>query len=348
VRVLYLDDSGKPHSKHPSRCVAYAGFSVDEADWHALVRHVTGAKARHFPRRGKPTDWELKSVDFLTKNAWNRANNRRFAFEVVDILKRDRCTLYAACFDKALATKPLDEGWVVPLAFQRLAAKFDAELAAAGTRGVIMCDWSTHALDRHVSDCVQSFVLTRGLASTIIAGVTYGSSRSLIPIQVCDLVAGAFRMWLEGARRLDRLVAELNALRFCRPGVSDALGLPVDSVVNLFRRPAPAAANSPHPTLRGPLVSGLAPVLPWTVPAVVAPVEMPTGETCPMPQRDELTSGRFDAAPVVVPEQATDKAALAPPSVPLSGGDANPAGGTSVQAESASCEVLLDAPQERT
>src|SRR5690348_7518093 len=78
MRILYLDDSGKTDPKHNSRFIVYAGLAVADAEWSILNRRLTGAKARFFPNRagGKPNLWELKTVDFLTKNAWKRSKNR--------------------------------------------------------------------------------------------------------------------------------------------------------------------------------------------------------------------------------------------------------------------------------
>ena len=62
---VYLDDSGKVHTKDPAKFVVFGGCSVDEGRWHDVVRQVAGAKAGFFPAKGKPTDWEVRSIDFL-------------------------------------------------------------------------------------------------------------------------------------------------------------------------------------------------------------------------------------------------------------------------------------------
>ena len=233
MRILYLDDSGKPHPNHPSRVVAFAGISVDESQWHDLVRQITGAKGKYFPKRGKPVEWELKTKDFLTPNAWKRANNRRFCNEVAEILRKNNCHVYAVYFEKAASKGPLKEDWAVPLSFQRLAEKFECELRAANTRGSIVCDWSTHALDRHVSNCVQSHIITQGMHA-IIGGVTYGSSQSLVPIQVSDLVAATFRITEEGGSHLAPLRAAFEAIQSNPVGVRDFNGFSARAVSKLF------------------------------------------------------------------------------------------------------------------
>ncbi len=233
MRILYLDDSGKTNPSHPSGAVAYAGFSVDDSRWHDVVRCVTAAKRRFFPKRGRPTDWELKSKDFLTPNAWNRANNRSFCFELADILDRHDCRVYAVYFSKAAPSRPLAEDWVVPLCFQRLAEKFACELTAERTTGSIVCDWSAYALDRHVSNCVLSHVIARGM-SALVGGVTYGSSQSLAPIQVSDLVSATFRICTEGGTHLARFRSRLDDLASDPPGLTDVAGFGPRSVSRLF------------------------------------------------------------------------------------------------------------------
>ncbi len=99
------------------------------------------------------------------------------------------------------ARKPLHQDWIIPRCFQVLAAKFACELSsiAPNKGGLITCDWSTYHMDRHVSDCVHTFVLAHQI-TTIVGGVTYGSSRSLVTIQVVDRVAGAFASTMREAR----------------------------------------------------------------------------------------------------------------------------------------------------
>jgi hypothetical protein len=233
VRFLYLDDSGKPEPQHPSKVLAFAGFSVDQRKWHDVVRQISGAKGAHFPGRGKPWKWEVKGEDFLTANAWKRSKHRQFCSELVGILRRNECTVYATWVVKANATKPLDQNWVVPLCFQRLAAKFERELVEWGTHGAIVCDWSTYPLDRHVSNCVQSFVLKHEITS-IVGGVSYGSSRSVATIQACDLIVGAYRRFAEGQTHLRDFVDSLRGLVRNRNGETDALGRPSVSECQIF------------------------------------------------------------------------------------------------------------------
>lgn len=233
MRFLYLDDSGKPETAHPSKVLAFAGFSVDQRKWHDVVRQLSGAKAMHFPGRGKPAKWEVKSEDFTTPNAWNRAKNRQFCFEVVSILKRNECTVYAAWLNKANASQPLHQDWAVPLCFQVLASKFERELVEWGTHGTIVCDWSTYPLDRHVSNCVQSFVLKHGITS-IVGGVSYGSSRSLVPVQACDLIVSVYRRFAEGGTYLQDLMDAIRGLVRNRSTERDVTGHSCVSEVKLF------------------------------------------------------------------------------------------------------------------
>jgi hypothetical protein len=233
MRTLYLDDSGKVHPHDPSKFVVFGGFSVDEGRWHDLVRQVAGAKAGFFGAKGKPYDWEVKSTDFLTSNAWNRANKRGLCFEIVRILKRNDCQVYAATMEKAKAIDSLDELKYVPLLFQRLVANFESQVANEANTGTIVCDWSTHKLDHHISNCTTSLVIANRL-NLPRGGVTYGSSSSLIPLQIADLIAGAFQRRLAGQLHLSDFVSTLEDLRYTNPGFTDFRGYPIDSIQNLF------------------------------------------------------------------------------------------------------------------
>jgi hypothetical protein len=50
TRVLYLDDSGKPHPRDSSKAVVIAGFSIPSENARTLHRRVAGAKGRFFPQ----------------------------------------------------------------------------------------------------------------------------------------------------------------------------------------------------------------------------------------------------------------------------------------------------------
>src|SRR5262245_50567949 len=144
MRILYLDDSGKIHPNDPARFVVFAGFSVDEESWHELVRKITGAKARFFPHRGNPNSWEIKSTAVVTPDRWKKKVNRCLCRAIPTILRASGCYVYAVSLEKAKATDALVEEKFVPLAFQRLIAKFNDEITSADTTGSIVCDWSTH------------------------------------------------------------------------------------------------------------------------------------------------------------------------------------------------------------
>lgn len=236
MRFLYLDDSGKTDPKHNSKFVVYGGLTVRDTDWSDLNKRITGAKAKFFPLRGKgrPNDWELKTADFLTRNAWQRKRNRDFSFELVRILKRSRCSVYAVAAEKARASRTLDETWLVPLIYQRITAKFIHEVAHRrdGT-GTIVCDWTSYKLDHHISRCVQSYAISRGY-NQIIGGVTYGSSHSFAAIQAADLIAGAFRIWHEGGSHLNALITDLRSLQHARAGMMCVEGFPMVSIFKIF------------------------------------------------------------------------------------------------------------------
>jgi hypothetical protein len=234
MHLLFLDDSGKPDANHPSKFMVLAGFSVSSDKYHDVVRQVTGAKNRFFPGRGNPNSWELKTEDFLKRNPYNRAKNRHFCEEVISILDRNGCRIYSGYINKANAVKSLDEKWVTPLLLQNLLANYSHELTSKNSLGVITCDWSTHKLDRHLSNCVQSQLISKGVTN-ILGGVSYGSSISLVPIQICDLLAGLWRMSQEGATHLNPLITAARNLTV-KPngGTRNFLGFPNQSEIQLF------------------------------------------------------------------------------------------------------------------
>ncbi len=233
MRILYLDDSGKIHPNDPAKMVVFGGFSVDEESWHRVVRRVPGAKSSSFPNRGSPHDWEIKCHDLLTSNSWNRRKNREFCFSIPAILRDSGCYVYAVSMEKSNAVGILNEERFVPLAFQRLVAKFNSEITFSDTTGSIVCDWSTHQLDRHLTHCITSMAITRYMFR-LRGGITYGSSRALLPLQVADLIAGTIRRSLEGQGSLIDLAKQFEALRYTKPGAQDGLGFPVDCIFKLF------------------------------------------------------------------------------------------------------------------
>ena len=233
MRILYLDDSGKIHANHDSTVAVFGGFSIDEGVWHRFVKQVNGAKAYFYPMKPKPYEWEIKSTDFLTANAWKPKARRGLCSEVVRILRRNDCRVYAVTMEKSKAVDTLEESKFVPLAFQRLVAKFNAEVVAEANTGSITCDWSNYPMDHHISNCVTSMVITNGMFH-LRGGVTYGSSSSLVPLQVADLIAGTIRRSLEGQRHLNGLAEDFRNLRMTQPGILDVHGYPIDSILKLF------------------------------------------------------------------------------------------------------------------
>lgn len=235
MRLLYLDDSGKTDPKHLSRFVVFAGLSFDDRDWHTINKRITGAKAKFFPTRasGRPNAWELKTADFLRPNPWKRKKNRDFCYELTSILRRSSCSVYAIAAEKAKSNTPLNETWLVPLMFQRAVAKLIDEVRQRQEIAKIVCDWSSYKLDRHISNCVGSYAVSRGFTE-IIGDVSYASSASSTIVQAADLIAGAFRIWHEGGTRLDPLITKLTALQYERPGARCFEGHPVETVFKVF------------------------------------------------------------------------------------------------------------------
>ncbi len=211
TRVLFLDDSGKPDANHPSQAVVIAGFAVPSAEVPTLSRRVLGAKAKHFPGRGHPASWEIKSASFIKPNPWKRRKNRDFAAELVRIVAGLDGTFYSVSIEKARMNHPMNLAQTMPLQLQALVEHFAVECQHRTETGMIVADWSSHHADNHASACVASFVASRRLQ--IHPSVYYGSSLTTEAIQVADLVAGVRRRVIEGDTKLASLGRSIGAVR---------------------------------------------------------------------------------------------------------------------------------------
>ena len=126
TRMLYLDDSGAISPKHSSGAVVIGGLSVSSTKVPRLTRRISGAKARHFPERGRPSQWELKSTDLLTPKAWRNRRNQALVLEVVRILGGLDCTVYTASIDKARMHHSMATKASMPMQLHRLVEHFAA------------------------------------------------------------------------------------------------------------------------------------------------------------------------------------------------------------------------------
>ena len=202
TRILFLDDSGKPDSGHPSQAVVIAGLSIDADLYPTLSRRILGAKGRFFPSRGVPQAWELKSSQIIKPNPWKRSKNRKFCDELVRLARTLGGTAYSATIVKANMNHPMSLETTMPLQLQALVEHFDAECQALGRMGMVVADWSSHQHDQHASRCIASFVASRGLM--FHPGVYYASSHSNEGVQAADIIAGVRRRAVEGDANLTR------------------------------------------------------------------------------------------------------------------------------------------------
>jgi hypothetical protein len=209
--MLYLDDSGKPDANHPSGAVVIGGFAVDADAYPIVSSRILGAKGRFFPGRGVPQAWEVKSTALVKPNPWKRAKNRDFCHEVARIVEAAGGTVYTATLVKARMKHPMTLATTMPLQLQALVEHFDVECRARGVVGIVVADWSSHQHDQHASQCVASFVASRGLS--LHPCVYYASSHSCEGIQVADLVSAVRRRAAEGDGELvpyDRKLASIR------------------------------------------------------------------------------------------------------------------------------------------
>jgi hypothetical protein len=234
TRVLFLDDSGKPDLKNASAFTVIAGMSIPSEAVGAFTRRVSGAKGRLVPKRGRPSEWELKTTDFLKPNPWNRAANRDLVFEMLRITRELGGTVYSAAICKARMKNPMairQSSWLL---VQGIVEHFAAECSALEATGLIVSDWSRHALDEHISNCVAGHVASKNLP--LHPSVYYASSKATVAIQVADLLAGATRMLYEGARHLAALDERMSKVRAVPQGrqVLTHRGYPHKTKILLF------------------------------------------------------------------------------------------------------------------
>lgn len=211
TRLLYLDDSGKPSPLDATKAVVIGGFSIPSESVRALDRMVAGAKSRFYPGRGNPDEWELKAKRTITPDPWKRSKNRHFVTEVMRILSQLDCTVYTVSINKRRLHHHMTLDRTMPLQLQVLVEHFSVECRVHRETGLIVSDWSNHALDAHASKCVATFAISRGLP--IHPSVYYANSKISHAIQTADLIAGIRRRALEGDANLQPIDNSLTAIR---------------------------------------------------------------------------------------------------------------------------------------
>lgn len=211
TRVLFLDDSGKPDAAHASLAVVIAGFAIDSDVYPVLSRRILGAKKGHFPTRGVPAAWEIKSTSIVKPNPWKRSKNRKFCEEVARLLRTMGGTCFSVTLNKTKMHHAMTLATSMPLQLQALVEHFDAECKAMNRMGMVVADWSAHQQDQHASRCVASFVSSRALQ--VHPSVYYASSHGSEGIQVSDLLAGVRRRAAEGDSNLLKLDSDLGKIR---------------------------------------------------------------------------------------------------------------------------------------
>ena len=211
TRMLYLDDSGAISPKHSSGAVVIGGLSVSSTKVPGLTRRISGAKAHHFPERGRPSQWELKSTDLLTPKAWRNRRNQALVLEVVRILGGLDCTVYTASIDKARMHHSMATKTSLPMQLHRLVEHFAVECAYRKEIGVVVMDRSEHRLDAHASHCVASYVTSKDLPMHPV--VHYVDSMTSEPTQAADLISAVRRRTIEGTPGMHVLNTQLAGLR---------------------------------------------------------------------------------------------------------------------------------------
>lgn len=234
TRVLYLDDSGKPHPSDSTGAVVIAGFSIPSAESQTLHRRIAGAKSHFFGQRGDPSGWEIKSSKMIPRR-WRRSTRyRNFVDEVLRILGTLDCTVYSVSIEKRNMAHQMKLSTTMPLQLQVLIRHFTRECEAEGATGMIVSDWSNQGLDSHANKCVASFVVSRHLSHH--PGVYYTDSAVSHAIQVADLIAGIRRRAVEGdadMRLLDSRLASIRSESAVIAGPTQE-GRPYENKIALF------------------------------------------------------------------------------------------------------------------
>lgn len=232
TRILFLDDSGKPDVRHESKAVVIAGFAIDAARYSSFSRRILGAKKRHFPDRGVPQAWELKTTSVIKPNPWKRAKNRQFCDELARLIQSVDGTAFSVTIDKSRMKHPMTLSTTMPLQLQALVEHFGAECTALGRTGMVVADWSSHHLDQHASRCVASFAASRNLP--VHPGMYYASSHGNEGIQVSDILAGIRRRTHEGDGNLSAIDARISAIRRTSGYGLTVTGRPFRNQIDLF------------------------------------------------------------------------------------------------------------------
>ena len=211
TRLLYLDDSGATSLNHSSGAVVIGGFSVASTAVPKLTRRISGATAHHFPERGRPSRWELKSTDLLTPKGWRNRRNQALVFEVIRILGDLDCTTYAASIDKSKMHHSMATKTSLPMQMHRLVEHFAVECAHRSEIGLVVMDRSEHRLDTHTSHCVASYVTSKDLPLHPV--VHYVDSMTSEPTQAADLISAIRRRTIAGTPGMHVLDNQLAGLR---------------------------------------------------------------------------------------------------------------------------------------
>ena len=209
--MLYLDDSGAISFNHSSGAVVIGGLSIPSTQVPRLTRRVSGAKAFHFPERGRPSSWELKSTDLLTPRGWRNRRNRALVLEIVRILGGLDCTVYTASIDKARMHHSMATRTSLPMQLHRLVEHFAVECAHHKEIGIVVMDRSDYRLDAHASHRVASYVTSKNLPLHPV--VHYVDSMTSEPTQAADLISAARRRTIEGTAGVHVLNTQLANLR---------------------------------------------------------------------------------------------------------------------------------------
>ena len=211
TRMLYLDDSGAISLNHSSGAAVVGGLSISSTKVPRLTRRISGAKAHHFPERGRPSSWELKSTDLLTPKGWRKRRNRSLVLEIVRILGGLDCTVYTASIDKTRMHHSMATKTSLPMQLHRLVEHFAVECAHLKEIGIVVMDRSDNRLDAHASHCVASYVTSKHLPLHPV--VHYVDSMTSEPTQAADLISAARRRTIEGTSGMHVLNTQLANLR---------------------------------------------------------------------------------------------------------------------------------------
>lgn len=188
TRLFYFDDSGHNNTGW----AVYGWVEVAVTDWNIGLKPWLDFRKDLYKTTGIPVTYELHTTDFLGVKsrpsrdaAWNSVYENRFQViaDALDVVASTPCLSVGAVYRYTEDRGRAYHRHTVDL-YQRLVAKLDAELTAAGDTGIIVMDGDGTA-GSYVSAHRALDLSTR----SIVEDPMFQHSQGNQWVQIADLVA---------------------------------------------------------------------------------------------------------------------------------------------------------------